>query len=184
MMRRRRKRRLEEGEGVELSPAQQRTVIALAAQREQVVVDANRTLAEIGEALGELVVLYAREARLPKGVLYDFEQRGAGIVLVRRRMDDGSQAPVVDGGGAAMGGGAVGLDDVEVAGDHGQIGVAEEVAEGEGVAFVAEVGDGEGVAEAVGVGVGDAGALSQAAEEAVEDAGIKGAGVVGGTDEE
>lgn len=178
-MRKRRKRRLEEGECVTLSQAQQRTVIALAAQREQVVVEANRTLGEIGEALRELVTLYAQEARLPKGDRYDFEQREGAIVLVRK-----SQAPVVNGRGAAMGVGAVGLDDVEVAGDHGEVGVSEEVAEGEGIALVAEVGDGEGVPEAMGMNVGDAGTVTEAAEKAVEDAGIKGAGVVGGTDDE
>lgn len=84
-----------------------------------------------------------------------------------------------------MGVGAVGAHDVEVASDHLESGVTEEVLEGEGVAAVAEVGDGEGVTKAVGVDVGrDASTFADALDGFAEDVAGHGAGVIGGADGE
>jgi len=85
MTKRRSKTPLAEGGGVTLTKAQQRAVVALAAQRRQIMDDANEALGEIGEALKELAQLYARKAGMPEVEQYDFVQRGKSIVLVQQK---------------------------------------------------------------------------------------------------
>lgn len=63
-----------------------------------------------------------------------------------------------------MGGGQVGLGDVEIVVDHIERGVTEQALKGEDVTAAAQVPDGEGVAEAVGVDVGNAGAFFDTAQ--------------------
>lgn len=79
----RKKQPLSEAGKVTLTKVQQRAVIALAAQREQITRDANIALVEIGEALDELAQLYAQKASMPNGE-YTFEQQGQVIGLVLR----------------------------------------------------------------------------------------------------
>lgn len=67
-----------------------------------------------------------------------------------------------------MGVGGVGLGEVEIAADHFQAGVAEELLEGVDVSAVSEVVDGEGVPEAVRVDVGYAGACAEGGEVVTE----------------
>jgi hypothetical protein len=68
---------------VTLTKVQQRAIIALAAQREQIATEANTALAEIVEALDELAQLYAQKANMPDGE-YIFEQKGQVIGLMLR----------------------------------------------------------------------------------------------------
>jgi len=88
MTRRRAKQPLTEGDSVTLPKSQQRAVIALVAQREQIKSEANRALAEIGDALTELAKFYATKAGLPGDVRYDFETQGQAVVLVRWKDDE------------------------------------------------------------------------------------------------
>ena len=82
------KQPLTEGDSVTLPKAQQRAVIALVAQREQITSEANRALAEIGDALTELAKFYASQAGLTGAVRYDFETQGQAVVLVRWKEDE------------------------------------------------------------------------------------------------
>lgn len=77
----RKKQSLSQTGKVTLTKAQQRAVIALAAQRQQITTDANAALVEIGEAFDELAQLYAQKAGMADGE-YTFEQRGDVIGLV------------------------------------------------------------------------------------------------------
>ncbi len=78
------------------------------------------------------------------------------------------ESPVFDGAGVAMGIVDVGLDDGEVALDHGQGFVAEHPLEGVDIAAIAQKVDGKCVAEAVEGDAGDALAGADALEELAE----------------
>lgn len=79
---------LAEGDSAALPKPQQRTVLALVAQREQVMAETNQALTEISDALMELADLYAAKAGLSEDTLYDFEQRGRAIVLIKQVAKD------------------------------------------------------------------------------------------------
>ncbi len=68
---------------VALDPEQARTVIALAAQRQQIIAMANREIGEINAALQSLIARYAGELGLPQG-RYDFDLQEGQILLVER----------------------------------------------------------------------------------------------------
>jgi hypothetical protein len=79
----RKKQSLSQTGKVTLTKVQQRAVIALVAQREQILTEANVPLSEISGALDELAQLYAQKANMPDGE-YTFEQQGQVIGLMLR----------------------------------------------------------------------------------------------------
>lgn len=81
---------------VPLTKTQQRTVIALVAQRDQIAREANTALAEIWGALEELARIYAMDTT---NAQYDFELRGQEIVLVKQKepSPEGKGEVMIDG---------------------------------------------------------------------------------------
>ena len=89
----RKKQPLSQTGKVTLTKVQQRAIIALAAQRQQITMEANTVLTEIDEALDELAQLYAQKAGMADGE-YTFEQQGQAIGLVLRPEPEPEPEPV------------------------------------------------------------------------------------------
>ena len=65
-----------------LSQARQRAVIAIASQKQQIVNEANRAIAELDEAMSDLAATYAAGAGLDGE--WTFANDDAGAVVLRR----------------------------------------------------------------------------------------------------
>jgi hypothetical protein len=81
-----------------LSKSQQRTVLALVRERQQIVDEGNRQVLEINTAIDELATLYGQA--LPSGRLVFEQQPGGAIVLVSRPVEEeaapGEEPPAVN----------------------------------------------------------------------------------------
>jgi len=67
---------------IALSAARQRAVIAIASQKQQIVNEANRAIAELDESLADLAATYARGAGLDGE--WTFANDDAGAVVLRK----------------------------------------------------------------------------------------------------
>jgi F0F1-type ATP synthase membrane subunit b/b' len=67
-----------------LSQARQRAVIAIASQKQQIVNEANRAIAELDESLADLAATYARGAGLVDGEWTFANDDATGAVVLRR----------------------------------------------------------------------------------------------------
>jgi F0F1-type ATP synthase membrane subunit b/b' len=70
----------------QLSQARQRAVIAIASQKQQIVNEANRAIAELDESLSDLAATYAAGAGLDGE--WTFANDDTGAVVLRRVEED------------------------------------------------------------------------------------------------
>ena len=74
-----------------LSQARQRAVIAIAAQKQQIVNEANKAIAELDESLTDLAATYAAGAGLDGE--WTFANDDAGAVVLRRVEEEAEPEP-------------------------------------------------------------------------------------------
>ena len=74
-----------------LSQARQRAVIAIASQKQQIVEQANRAIAELDESLTDLAATYAAGAGLDGE--WTFANDDAGAVVLRRVEEEAEPEP-------------------------------------------------------------------------------------------
>ena len=77
---------------IALSAARQRAVIAIASQKQQIVEQANKAIAELDESLSDLAATYAAGAGLDGE--WAFANDDAGAVVLRRVEEDAADAEI------------------------------------------------------------------------------------------
>ena len=76
---------------IALSAARQRAVIAIASQKQQIVNEANKAIAELDESLSDLAATYAAGAGLDGE--WTFANDDAGAVVLRRVEEEAEAEP-------------------------------------------------------------------------------------------